>query len=68
MRPAVISDDTRQALDEHRGFRRVVRNIYAFDFDTLQVRRLGERAPGVFAQTCAELLAFADFLERHARE
>jgi len=28
VRPAVISDATRQALDEYRGFRHVVRNVY----------------------------------------
>lgn len=67
MRPAVISDETREALDEYRGFRHVVRNVYTFKFDPLKVQNLVEGASGVFSQVCAELLAFADFLEQQAR-
>ena len=33
IRPAVISEVTYEALDEYRGFRHVVRNIYAFQLD-----------------------------------
>jgi hypothetical protein len=29
-RPAVISDETCQGLDEYRGFRYIVRNVYTF--------------------------------------
>ena len=67
LRPAVISDETREALDEYRGFRHVVRNVYTFKFDPLKVQNLVEGAPGVFSQVRAELLAFADFLEQQAR-
>jgi hypothetical protein len=66
VRPAVISDDTRQALDEYPGFRHVVRNVYTFRFDPAKMQRLVENAPGVFAQARAELLAFANFIERQA--
>ncbi len=66
VRPAVISDATRQALDEYRGFRHVVRNVYTFRFDPAKMQRLVENAPGVFAQAQAELLAFAGFVERRA--
>ncbi len=66
-RPAVISDETRVALDEYRGFRHVVRNVYTFKFDPVKVRRLVEEATGVFSQVRAELLAFADFLEHLTR-
>ncbi len=64
VRPAVISDDTRRALDEYRGFRHVVRNVYTFRFDPAKIQRLVEEAPRVFAQAHAELLAFADFIEQ----
>jgi hypothetical protein len=40
-----------------------VRNVYTFKFDPLKVQRLVEKAPAVFSQARAELLAFADFLE-----
>jgi len=66
VRPAVISDATRQALDEYRGFRHVVRNVYTFRFDPAKMQRLVENAPGVLGQAQAELLAFASFVERQA--
>jgi hypothetical protein len=45
VRPAVISDETRAALNEYRGFRHVVRNVYTFKFDPLKVKGLVARAP-----------------------
>jgi hypothetical protein len=66
IRPAVISEETRCALDEYRGFRHVVRNVYSLNFDPVQLQRLGRQAPQVFSQARAELLSFADFLQRHA--
>jgi len=67
VRPAVISEETRNALDEYRGFRHIVRHVYTFKFDPAKVQRLVEAGPAVFAQVRAELLAFADFLEQRAR-
>jgi hypothetical protein len=67
VRPAVISETTRSSLDEYRGFRHVVRNVYTFRFDPAKVQRLIQAAPEVFTQVRAELLAFADFLEQQAR-
>ncbi len=64
VRPAVISEASRQGLDSYRGFRHVVRNVYTFKFDPAKVGKLVEQAPMLFAQCRAELLAFADFLER----
>lgn len=63
MRPAVISESSYGALNEYRGFRHVVRNIYTHIFDRVKMRKLVEKAPGLFNQVRAELLAFADFLE-----
>ena len=63
MRPAVISESCYEALNEYRGFRHVVRNIYTYNFDRVKMRKLVEKAPGLFNQVRAELLAFADFLE-----
>jgi hypothetical protein len=67
VRPAVLSETTRSILDEYRGFRHVVRNVYTFKFDPAKVLRLIQAAPMVFSQVRAELLAFADFLEQQAR-
>jgi hypothetical protein len=47
VRPALISQETRQLLDEYRGFRHVVRNVYAFRFDLAKVGKLVEGAPAV---------------------
>lgn len=67
VRPAVISEETRDALDEYRGFRHIVRHVYTFKFDPAKVQRLVEEASAVFAQVRAELLAFADFLEQRVQ-
>ena len=66
VRPAVISDETRQALDEYRGFRHIVRNVYTFRFDLAKVQRLVEGLSAVSAHAQAELLAFASFVEQQA--
>jgi len=67
VRPAVISGETRQALDNYRGFRHIVRNVYTLRFDPAKIQRMVDGMPGVFSQVRAELLAFADFLEQQAQ-
>ncbi len=64
VRPAVISPQTRDYLNEYRGFRHIVRNVYTFHFDPAKVQKLVEQAPEVFTRIRIELLAFADFLEQ----
>jgi hypothetical protein len=66
VRPAAISNATRQVLDEYRGFRHIVRNVYTFRFDPTKMQRLVENAPAALAQAQAELLAFASFVEQQA--
>lgn len=66
VRPAVISEITSEALDEYRGFRHVVRHVYAFQFDAVRIQRLVEGMSTVFARVRSELSAFADFLKRRA--
>jgi hypothetical protein len=63
IRPAVLSDRTRGALDPYRGFRHVVRNVYTFQFDPARMELLVAAAPTLFAEVRAELLAFAHFIE-----
>lgn len=64
MRPAVISDDVSRRLNEYRGFRHVVRNVYTYRFDPVKVEKLVLDAPALFAQFNSELSAFANFLEQ----
>jgi hypothetical protein len=47
MRPAVLSNEVRQNLGAYRGFRHVVRNVYAVEFDPGQVAPLMRRLPDV---------------------
>jgi len=63
LRSAVISDTTYAALDEYRGFRHVVRNIYTFNLLPDQLSELVADGPSLFDQVQAELLAFTKFLE-----
>lgn len=63
IRPAVISLQTLKRLDEYRGFRHVVRNVYTFHFDEAKLEKLVLGAGDTFAQVRAEILAFADFLD-----
>ena len=64
VRPAVISKEVSKRLNEYRGFRHVVRNVYTYHFDSSKVEKLVVSAPALFNQLKAELSAFADFLEQ----
>ena len=64
LRPAVISEEVGKSLNEYRGFRHVVRNVYAYRFDSIKVEKLVQSAPKLFVQLSAELQAFAAFLEQ----
>ncbi len=68
VRPAVISEGTREALDEYRGFRHIVRHVYTFKFDPAKVQPLVEHMQVVFMQVRSEFLAFAEFLENQGQE
>jgi hypothetical protein len=66
VRPAVISEATCALLDEYRGFRHVVRNVYALELDPNRIEPLVKKTPALFAQVSAELLALAALLEQQA--
>jgi hypothetical protein len=66
IRPAVISETTLALLDEYRGFRHVVRNVYTFKFDPSKIKNLVINISPSFKQVQTELLAFADFLDQQA--
>ncbi|MCS6936014.1 MAG: hypothetical protein NZ610_05150 [Candidatus Bipolaricaulota bacterium] len=67
IRPAVLSPEVSKELEEYLGFRHVVRNIYAFEFDLERIARLVQRLRSVFERVQTELLAFADLLEQIAQ-
>ena len=66
LRPAVISQDTCDRLDSYRGFRHVVRNVYAYNFEGAKLENLVADLPATLAQVRAELLSFASFVEQHS--
>jgi len=62
LRPAVLSEATRERLDEYRAFRHVVRHLYPSRFDPDRIRPLVEGVREASQLVQRELLAFADFL------
>ena len=63
VRAAVLSPDLFPALDRYRGFRHVVRNVYAYVLDPRLVAVLIEDLPEASERLRAQLAAFADVLE-----
>lgn len=63
VRPAVINRETRNLLDEYRGLRHVVRNVYAFNLRSARLNELIQDLPDCYAAVCDDLLDFARFLE-----
>ena len=66
IRPAVISEAVCSSLNDYRGFRHIVRNVYTFKFDPEKIKKLSNEVTGLFSKVSAELLAFADFLDKSA--
>lgn len=64
VRPAVLTSEAIQSLDEYLRFRHVVRNVYTFSFDPERIGRLVNELESVFEKVRQELSAFADFLEK----
>lgn len=64
VRPAVLARGTRQCLEEYRGFRHVVRNVYTF---SLRPSRLQELVSGLrrcFDSASRDIRHFATFLSK----
>ena len=63
VRPAVISAELRIALEEYRGFRHVVRNVYTYQLNPEKLERLISMLQKTLSMVKFELIAFARFLE-----
>jgi len=63
LRPAVIKQKTATMLDEFRGFRNVVHNIYSVKLDPKRMVKMMSILPELWQNLREELLAFAEFLE-----
>jgi hypothetical protein len=64
VRPAVISNQMGDFLDDLRKFRHVVRNVYTQHLDPERLKKLVENSAKGFAQLNAEISAFVAFLEQ----
>ena len=63
LRPSVISQSTRMALDEFRTLRHIIRNVYAFNLRPVRLNELITKLPNCFNAVQDDLLKFAQFLE-----
>ena len=64
VRPPVISRETRNCLDEYRGFRNVVRNVYTFSLQPPRIFELVRTLDECFQALVTDVEAFCGFLER----
>ncbi|MCL0032930.1 hypothetical protein M1N06_04170 [Peptococcaceae bacterium] len=64
VRPPVISRETRNKLDEYRGFRHVVRNVYIFNLSAAKMEPLVKNIKNVFEQVKKEIQEFNRFVEK----
>jgi hypothetical protein len=62
IRPAVISIDLKDDLEEYRGFRHVVRNVYTYRLDPDKLRPLVKNINKIWEKIDKELSAFAKFI------
>lgn len=63
IRPPVIAQETRHCLDEYRGFRHVVRNVYTFSLRPARLQELTTRLRDCYMALERDLSDFAEFLD-----
>ena len=64
IRPAVISTETRDALDQFRMFRHLAHNIYSFNLVPERIKGLIDGISRAVDLVCQDLSLFSDFLEQ----
>ena len=67
VRPAVISKEVRNMLDEYQGFRHIVRNVYSYQLSQVKMAPLVNKLPEVFRQIKKEIESFLSFLETRGK-
>lgn len=67
-RPAVISPETKKALEEYLAFRHVVRNIYGYELEPRRIEPLVVRSKKVLEQFHAEVSQFINWLKELASQ
>ena len=64
VRPAVISHETRRCLEEYRGFRHVVRNVYTFNLRSARLQELTGGLQDCYQAVARDLEDLSVFLEQ----
>ena len=64
VRPAVLSQETRHCLEEYRGFRHVVRNVYAFNLRSARLQELTDGLRDCYQAVARDLEDLTGFLEQ----
>ena len=62
VRPPVISNKLRDDLQDYRGFRHLIRNIYTYNVNPEKIKPLIEKLPLLLKNIKKELRLFSDFL------
>lgn len=68
LRPPVITLATRHCLDEYRGFRHLVRNVYTFNLRASRLRELTEELRPCYQAVTGNLNDFIGFLDQLSTE
>ena len=63
IRPAIISSELKEKLEEYRGFRHVVRNVYTYRLNPEKIEGLVVRLNTVLEKTETDIIGFARFLQ-----
>jgi hypothetical protein len=63
IRPAVISSDLKEKLEEYRGFRHVVRNVYTYRLKPEKIEGLVSMLNTVMTKIETDINGFAKFLQ-----
>lgn len=66
VRPQVISNETANNLDEYRGFRHIVRNVYTFNLSVDRIKPLVEKLPQLKKDVRKDIENFLEYLESKA--
>lgn len=67
LRPAIISYDLKEALEEYRGFRHVVRNVYTYHLKPEKLKSLVNNLEYTFKLASEELTGFGNFLKKSGK-
>lgn len=67
LRPAIISYDLKEALEEYRGFRHVVRNVYTYHLKPEKLKLLVNNLEYTFKMASEELTGFGNFLKKSGK-